>query len=149
MDDALLAYLLEDAKRNAETIHWPLLSHESQYQHYFPTDTTGRVDSIDLETQLDSVSGQLYVSFTAVTSRMSRLFQQSASVAKWFKDLGEQLRATAVFLHLEAEGYRFLTLQGKPMEATLDQDLDKQHPTTPAATLVLEMCRGYERLYLV
>ena len=74
LDDALLAYLV-DIKSRDESAHGPGSIDENRDHNYFPTNTTGRVGCIYLESQLDGASELLYVSFTAATSQMSRLFQ--------------------------------------------------------------------------
>jgi hypothetical protein len=149
LDEALLAYLREDIQRSPDPARssWARFR-KSDYRQHFPTDDTGRVGCLYLDSALDPVSGQLFVEFTAATSRMSRMLQDSSSIRRWFLDLSAELGATATFLHLEADGYRFIDLHGQETAAAVDEDLRVQTATAAERDAVLGLCWGYDTLFL-
>jgi len=55
---------------------------------------------------------ELIVSFTAATSDMSRLFQDSIAVKNWFIALSKKVNSIITYVDLEAEGHRIIYLNG-------------------------------------
>ncbi|OUJ68777.1 hypothetical protein [Hymenobacter crusticola] len=146
LDPVLLQYL-KQAIRKRDGASWKraFCFRKSAYRDYFPTDTTGQLHGIDLAFQPLAASDYVFVSFTAPTSTMSRLFQHSPSIRRWFEQLSSVLSAKAAFLDLEAQGYDFLYHQGQFVTAIFPEQVS----VSIAATTEQQICRAYNALFLL
>jgi hypothetical protein len=153
LDDALLWYLQGSiyGAYNAYTDNRKpkFFLNKSEYRDHFPTDTSGRVGCIYLESKQIEASDYSFFSFDAATSAMSRLFQHSLSIRNWFLNLSSMLQAEATFLDLESEGYEFIYRQGQPIVATLTQDLEVKIAAEMDQQAVVAICRDYDNLFLL
>ncbi|NQX64643.1 hypothetical protein HQN90_00750 [Paenibacillus alba] len=62
--------------------------------------------------KLDGLNDEIEVSFTAATSDMSRLFEDSISISKWFTDLSMEVNSIITYLDLEDDGARIIYFKG-------------------------------------
>jgi hypothetical protein len=147
LDEQLEVYLKKTVCERYGT-SWPqtVCARKRDYREYFPTDTTGRVGCIYVERLPFLADEQVYACFTAATSRMSKLFQQSSSIRNWFLQLSQVAGAKAAFLDLEAEGYDFLSYQGRAVAARLTEDLAPLQPTALEQQALVEIARQYADL---
>ncbi|KZE73421.1 hypothetical protein AV654_32615 [Paenibacillus elgii] len=72
--------------------------------------------------KLDGPNDEIEVSFTAATSDMSRLFEDSISISKWFTDLSMEINSTITYLDLEDDGARIIYFKGLPVRLDLKGD---------------------------
>jgi hypothetical protein len=147
LDEPLEAYLKKTV-RERYGLSWQQTRcfRKRDYREHFPTDTTGRVGCIYVELLALPAAEHMYACFTAATSSMSKLFEQSSSIKIWFLGLSQVVGTTAAFLDLEADGYDFLTYQGRAVAARLMEDLAPLQPTTIESQELVEIARQYAEL---
>ncbi|MNO58913.1 hypothetical protein D3C76_494880 [compost metagenome] len=86
---------------------------KEEIQQQLTSDHKARIGSIDYtEMQPKMDSDILIVSFTAVTSDMSLLFQDSMAVRNWFIVLSQKVNSMITYIDLESEGHRIICLNG-------------------------------------
>ena len=149
LDEILTHYLkisIRDFNGDSWTRWWPL--DKSKYRCFFPTDTTGRVGCIYLEIKPSSPGEHAYVSFTAATSGMSRLLQESPSIRSWFVHLSRVINTSATFLDLEEQGYEVIYWQGNSVSATLNEELEVTQNAGLDSLSLIDVCQGYSNLFL-
>jgi hypothetical protein len=153
LDDTLLWYLQGSIygaySAYAANRKTKFFLNKNEHRDHFPTDTSGRVGCIYLESKQLEASGYSFFSFDAATSAMSRLFQHSLSIRNWFLDLSSVLQAEATFLDLEEEGYEFMYRQGQPIVATLTQNMEVKIAAEIDQQAVVAICRDYDNLFLL
>jgi hypothetical protein len=92
---------------------------------FIEPDGKARIGSIDLSTrELEGYPDEIEVTFTAVTSDMSRLFQDSVSITQWFIELSKAFEAVLTYIDLEDEGARIIYCHGAEVHLELR---GKQH----------------------
>jgi hypothetical protein len=147
LDEPLEAYLKKTVReRFGPSWRQTLYFRKRDYREHFPTDTTGRVGCIYVELLPLPADEHMYACFTAATSDMSKLFQQSSSIRSWFRQLSQVAGAKAAFLDLEADGYDFLYYQGHAVAAQLTENLARIQPTALEQQGLVEIARQYAEL---
>ncbi|MHA7967766.1 hypothetical protein ACX93W_26995 [Paenibacillus sp. CAU 1782] len=121
---------------NSASIHFPLDSfilkyleggyswrpHYDQEEIELHMEPGGKasIGGIDLSTrELEDYPDEIEVSFTAVTSDMSRLFQDSVSISQWFVGLSKSCDAVLTYIDLEDEGARIIFCHGTEVHLEL------------------------------
>ncbi|MEY8745187.1 hypothetical protein AB9M62_38595 [Bacillales bacterium AN1005] len=92
---------------------WKPKDDQNEVKHNFNVDHQAKIGCIYYSIEkLDTNCNELIVSFTAATSDMSLLFEESKVVQKWFITLSHHLDARIAYLNMESEGHRILYLNG-------------------------------------
>ncbi|WP_145410645.1 hypothetical protein [Paenibacillus xylanexedens] len=92
---------------------WKPKEDQDEVKHYFNSDHQATIGCIYYSVEkMDTNCNELIVSFTAATSDMSLLFEDSRVVHKWFIALSHHLDARIAYLDMESEGHRILYLNG-------------------------------------
>ncbi len=87
---------------------------KKEMNQYLTLDNKARIGGIDyLEREVNIHGEELVVSFTAVTSDMSHLFQESISIRNWFIMLSKKVDAIITYLDMEGEGHRIIYFNGR------------------------------------
>jgi len=151
LDEALVDYLKERIRaHHGDTWPWRLLFRKrSNYPEYFPTPTTGRIGCIYLVIKPVPSSDYAFVSFDAATSRMSWLFQRSASIKHWFVQLSRLVNASAAFLDVEEQGYEFFYRDGARITATLTEEGELVQASDRDQQAVRAIYHDYAKLFLL
>ncbi|WP_128101555.1 hypothetical protein [Paenibacillus sp. DCT19] len=92
---------------------WKPKDDQDEVERYFNADHQAKIGCIYYSAEkMDMNANELIVSFTAATSDMSLLFEDSRVVQKWFIALSHHLDARIAYLDMESEGHRILYLNG-------------------------------------
>ncbi|OUJ68582.1 hypothetical protein BXP70_27870 [Hymenobacter crusticola] len=151
LDEALVDYLKERIRdHHGDAWPWRLLFQKrSGYPAYFPTPTTGRIGCIYLDIKPVPSSDYAFVSFDAATSRMSQLFQRSASIKNWFVHLSRFVNAKAAFLDTEEQGYEFFYRDGARITATLTEEGELVQAAARDQQAIRAIYHDYAKLFLL
>ncbi|WP_334076654.1 hypothetical protein [Paenibacillus sanfengchensis] len=96
---------------------------KDEIQQYLLPDNRAWIGGIDYDERIPHANAEeLVVRFTAVTSDMSRLFEDSMSVRSWFVALSKEVDARITYLDLESEGHRIIYLNGAETFLELKRD---------------------------
>ncbi|PZM66114.1 hypothetical protein QJQ58_08850 [Paenibacillus dendritiformis] len=91
-----------------------------EIQQHILADGRARIGGIDIaERKLEHTENEVAISFTAVTSDMSLLFQDSISIHRWFIGLSQAADAVMTYLDLEYEGERLIYYRGDEINIEL------------------------------
>ena len=95
----------------------------NEIKPYLRDENKARIGGIDFKKEAFNDSNDIYkYKFTAVTSGMSFLFEESVSIRKWFIELGKVSNALIVYMDLEYNGNRIIYFNGKEVDIFLKGD---------------------------
>ena len=94
-----------------------------EIKHYLRDGYKASVGGIDFKNESFNNSNDIckYI-FTAVTSDMSFLFEESSTIRKWFIELGKVSNALIVYMNLEYNGNRIIFFNDKEVNIFLKDD---------------------------
>lgn len=115
-DKPILDYLKGLIRRTEGiNLRTTLLFKTSKFPDYFEGDF-GKIGCIYIDEKSFSDDEYVMVSFSAATTAMSVLFQNSLSIKHWFISLSAELNALTTFLDLEDNGVKFIYKNGKEVD---------------------------------
>jgi hypothetical protein len=119
-DKPILDYTKGVIRRNEGfNLRTTLLFKTSKFPDYFSGDF-GKVGCIYIDEKPFGNDDFLLVSFSAATTAMSILFQNSRSIKQWFISLSVELNAITTFIDLEDNGLNFLYKKGEEVNVVFD-----------------------------
>lgn len=98
--------------------------YDSEYDNNFQVSLKDKIFSIgnidiSIEDYSSKISGFVEIQFTAVTSSMSILFEESKSIESFFKSLCKEMEAEYGCLDKEHNGYRLIWFEGEEYNLNL------------------------------
>ena len=109
LDKTISAFLKQSIKQtNKFRLIDVFLFKKTRFRDHFPGNNIGRIGCIYLGVTESQVSRLTYLRFTAATTSMSMLFQESKSIKGWFVDFSKEVNSIVTFIDLEEQGYRFI-----------------------------------------
>jgi hypothetical protein len=116
IDKPILKYL-KDTIRHTEgmNLRTTFFFKTEKFPDYFEGDF-GKIGCIYIDEKSFSNDKYVMVSFSAATTAMSVLFQNSLSIRHWFINLSAELNALTTFLDLEDNGIKFIYKSGKEVD---------------------------------
>ena len=126
LDNKIFEYLRNNiAEDKGRISKEKLLLNREGYPSYFPEIHLGRVGCIFIRFYDSQMDNKLFVQFSAATTQMSILFQDSESVEEWFLNLGKKFGSIVTFIDLEEQGFKFISSGDKECNMLLgDDDLE-------------------------
>lgn len=145
LDRTIVNYLKASIRREEGfNLKTTLLFKKSNFKDYFLDDETGVVGCIYYCEKEIKDDQYVFAIFTAATTSMSILFQESLSIRKWFIELSKEVNATATFIDLEDEGYRFIYKQEQEIDLMIKSF--KEEPETIEESFCHSICKVYDKV---
>lgn len=104
-----------------------LLFKTSKFPDYFSGDF-GKVGCIYIDEKPFGNDDYLMVSFSAATTAMSILFQNSLSIKQWFISLSVELNAITTFIDLEDNWLKFIYNKGEEVDVVFTDNTEVAFP---------------------
>lgn len=104
-----------------------LLFKTSKFPSYF-SGNFSKIGCIYINEESFGETDSIIVSFTAATSAMSILFQNSLSIKQWFINLSIEVDAITSFIDLEDNGLRFIYNKGEIIDALITENTQIASP---------------------
>lgn len=117
LDDSIFDYLKYTIRTDENlSVKNTFLFKKDHYPDFFPDENLGRIGCIFLHFYDSKIKDKVFVSFSAATSRMSILFQDSDSIKSWFLNLSKTLQSIVMFIDLEDQGLKCFSLDGAELD---------------------------------
>jgi hypothetical protein len=117
-DDRIIEYYLRDLTQNYQ----PNSNDKSDFIDYYKcVDNRFWIGNVEIHINdySDKIENFVELEFWAVTSDMSRLFANSKSIEKWFKELCKAVEVEYACIYMEDNGYRLIWAKGKEYNLTV------------------------------
>lgn len=117
-DKSIIEYYLWDLTQ----YYHPNSNDSSDYINYYKnTNNKWWIGNIEIRIKdySDKIENCIELEFCAVTSDMSRLFANSKSIDKYFKELCKAVEATYACIYMEDNGYRLIWGNGQEYNLTV------------------------------
>lgn len=142
VDKSILEYLKSIIRQNEGiNLRTTLFFKKSRFKDYFSGDF-GKIGCVYIEEKVFPNTNYIFVSFSAATTSMSILFQNSASIKEWFISLSKEVNAVATFLDLEDNGYRFIYKNGQEVDIAFPRDGEQ---LSPEQDFYKKICDEYKK----
>lgn len=99
-----------------------LLFKKARFRDHFPDDESGRIGFLYMDEKGRDGADYVFVRFTAATTSMSVLLDESVSIKNWFLELSIAINAITTFLDLEHNGYHFIYGNEQGINISLPQE---------------------------
>ncbi len=143
IDKPILEYLKSNIRQTEGiNLRTTLLFKTTKFPDYFAGDF-GKIGCIYIDEKPFGNNEDLMVSFSAATTAMSYLFQNSLSIKQWFIALSAELNAITTFLDLEDNGLKFIYNNGKEVDIVFT---DNTKIASPEYEFYKKIYQGYDSL---
>lgn len=119
-----------------------LLFKTSKFPSYY-SGNLSKIGCIYINEESFDETDLLMVSFTAATSAMSILFQNSLSIKQWFIGLSIEIDAITTFIDLENDGLKFIYNKSEIVNALIT---DNTETASPEYEFYKKISTEYKRL---